>query len=267
MQTTTTSRIKQLFAKQQAYIAYLTAGDGGIKHTLAAALALIEGGVNLLEIGVPFSDPIADGPVIQQAAARALSVGTTLTEVLWLIRAIRKHSDIPIILFSYLNPILAALPSQFLNAAKQAGVDGLLLVDCPLEESASMQQACEQQTLDLIYVITPATSVARLQFIERQAQGFLYYACRKGTTGVREGLPDDFEQKMKLIKSTVQLPVVVGFGISNHRMATAVLQHADGVVIGSLFVKALAEGMPPAHLTTLARTIYCGDSSHELISS
>jgi tryptophan synthase alpha chain len=249
------SAIERLFANNKAFIAYLTAGDGGIQRTLDAALALIEGGVNMLEIGMPFSDPVADGPIIQRAASRSLAAGTTLQDILWLTKEIRKHSDIPLILFSYFNPILSALQSNFLNDAKNAGIDGLLLVDCPLEESQTVHQKCMQNEIALIYVITPSTALDRVKRIDQYAQRFLYYACRKGTTGVRNALPDDFQQKIELIKAIAHLSVVVGFGISNQEMADCVLEHADGVVVGSLFVKALEDGGSPSILSTLARDI------------
>lgn len=250
------SRIKQLFAQQKAYVGYLTAGDGGIENTLVAARALIAGGVNLLEIGVPFSDPIADGPVIQRASVRALANGTTLIDILSLVKKIREQSDTPIILFSYLNPILAAMHhDDFLLQAKSAGVDGLLLVDCPLEESENIQQQCAQHQLALIYVITPSTPVARLKKINQLAQGFLYYVCRKGTTGIQDQLPADFTEKMQVIKSCVQLPVVVGFGIATTKMFQSVLQYADGVAVGSLFVKAIEDKMPSTDLSQLVRNL------------
>ncbi len=258
----TNARIKTLFKNHKAFIAYLTAGDGGIQRTLDAAMALIKGGVNMLEIGMPFSDPVADGPVIQRAAARSLATGTTLEDVLWLTKEIRKLSSIPLILFSYYNPILSVLESNFMSKAKTAGLDGLLLVDCPLEESQSIRDQCNQNELDLIHVVTPSTTLARLEKINQHAQGFLYYACRKGTTGVRNTLPDDFSQQIESIKTVVHCPIVVGFGISNQEMAKSVLEHADGVVVGSLFVKALEEGAHPSTLTTLARDI----CSHTLLS-
>lgn len=250
------SRIKNVFMHDQARIAYLTAGDGGIERTLNAALALIEGGVNMLEIGIPFSDPVADGPIIQRASARSLAQGTTLKDVLFLIHAIRERSNIPLVLFSYLNPILAALPFGFLKQAKIAGIDALLLVDCPLEESEPIYEQCIQQDLSLIYIITPNTSITRMHKINHYARGFLYYACRKGTTGLSNALPDDFAEKIQTIKSNIALPVVVGFGISNQEMAAQVLEHADGVVVGSLFVKALEENIHPSELATIARKIF-----------
>lgn len=249
------SRIKRLFQNNKAFIGYLTAGDGGMQHTLNAAMALVEGGVNLLEIGMPFSDPVADGPVIQRAALRSLSNGTTLQDILWLTKEIRKRSDIPLVLFSYLNPVLSGLKSNFLQNAKAVGIDGLLLVDCPLEESDLIRQQCLDNTIALIYVITPTTTLSRIKKIEQYGEGFLYYACRNGTTGMQNALPDDFVQKIQLIKTTVHLPVVVGFGISNQEMANRVLKYADGVVVGSLFVKALEDGASPSELLTIARNI------------
>ena len=249
-------RIEASFVRNKAFVAYLTAGDGGIKRTLDAALALIEGGVNLLEIGVPFSDPIADGPVIQRAAQRALESGTTLRDVLWLTEQIRKQSDIPLVLFSYLNPVLSAFNTSFFHDAKQVGIDGVLIVDCPIEESSEVHSRCIEQGIAPIYVITPSTPLPRIRKIDQQGAGFLYYACRKGTTGVRSSLPHDFAETMQRIKSNVHLPVVTGFGISTHEAASEVLRYADGVVVGSLFVKALEDGMPPEELTRLAQLIY-----------
>lgn len=248
--------IETLFAKEKAHIAYLTAGDGGIKRTLAAAIALIQGGVNMLEIGMPFSDPIADGPIIQRAAARSLLAGTTRQDVLWLAKEIRKFSDIPLILFSYYNPILSALHTNFLTEAKLAGIDGILLVDCPLEESHRMREACLNNDISLIYVITPSTPLARIRQIGDHASGFLYYACRSGTTGMKSSLPDHLNENIKAIKSVVNLPVVVGFGISNQKMVNDALNEADGIVVGSLFVSALESEEDPSHLTPLARRLF-----------
>lgn len=231
------------------FVGYITAGDGGIQKTLEYALALIEGGITMLEIGVPFSDPIADGPVIQRAMTRALKSNTTLKDILYLTQEIRKHSDIPLILFSYLNPLLAAQNTNFFTQAKLAGIDNILIVDCPMEESNLLHD------LDCIYVITPNTSPERIKTLDKSGNGFLYYACRKGTTGIKAELPDDFAEKIKLIKSHAQLPVVAGFGISTREMASKVLEHADGFVVGSLFVKAIEDGMTPDELSRLAKSL------------
>ncbi|MFI4955287.1 MAG: tryptophan synthase subunit alpha [Gammaproteobacteria bacterium] len=249
------NRIQNAFKNTQPYIGYLMAGDGGIDKTLQAALALIAGGVNMLEIGVPFSDPIADGPVIQRAAQRALVAGTTLDDVLDLVKKLRQHTDIPLILFSYLNPIYAALNRDIFAKAKLAGIDGVLIVDCPLEEAKIYYDACIAQKIDPIYVISPVTPKERIAAIDHQGKGFLYYACRKGTTGVRNELPSDFAEKLAEIKNVAHLPVAVGFGISQPEMVKQVLQHADGFVVGSLFVKALEDGLSMEELTKLAASL------------
>lgn len=248
-------RIENSFKKSKLLIGYLTAGDGGIERTLEAAIALIRGGVNMLEIGVPFSDPIADGPVIQRAAARALKANTTLDDILWLAKQIREKSEIPLILFSYLNPILAVMETDFFKQASLAGIDGALLVDCPLEESESFRKQCLDEHLAPIFVIAPSTSITRIKKLDQSGKGFLYYACRNGTTGIRTGLPEDFAEKMTAIQSAVHLPVVTGFGISQQNTAKEVLKYAQGVVVGSLFVKALEDGATPSELTKLALSI------------
>lgn len=248
-------RIAASFARSKAFVAYLTAGDGGMQRTLDAAMALIEAGVTLLEIGVPFSDPLADGPVIQRAAARALAAGTTLPAILDLVAEIRSRSDIPLILFTYMNPIFRVIHADFFQKAQQAGVDGILLVDCPLEEMGLILQPCKTQHIAPIFVASPTTSVARIQQLDQHGEGFLYYACRKGTTGVRENLPDDFANKMTILQMHTTLPVVAGFGIGSREVAAQVLHYADGVVVGSLFVKALEDGLTPIELQHLARQI------------
>ncbi|HEV2614634.1 MAG TPA: tryptophan synthase subunit alpha [Gammaproteobacteria bacterium] len=235
--------------KEKHFVGYITAGDGGIKKSLDYALALINGGITMLEIGVPFSDPIADGPVIQRAMTRALKSNTTLKDIIYLTKEIRKHSNIPLILFSYLNPLLSVQNTDFFKEAKLAGINGVLIVDCPMEAAQL------NHDLEPIYVITPNTSISRIQELDKSGKGFLYYACRKGTTGIKAGLPDDFVEKIQLIKSHATLPVVTGFGISTREMAEKVLEHADGFVVGSLFVKAIEDGMTPAELTCLAKSL------------
>ena len=251
-------KLSELFQREKAHVAYLTAGDGGVERTIEAALALIEGGVNLLELGIPFSDPIADGPVIQQASARALQAGITMCEVLYVASEIRKKSAIPIILFSYYNPILAALDQfqgNFLAEAKRAGVDGFLIVDLPWEESYLLQARMAVDDLTLISVITTSTSLERIIAIDQKSQGFLYYVCRAGTTGAKTSLPIDFSKKIKKIKSVVHLPVVIGFGISDEVTVQRVLQYADGVVIGSFFVQAVAQGLNSQSLKIIAQRL------------
>ena len=244
-------RIDHLFSCQKAFIGYLTAGDGGINRTFDAAMSLIEGGVNLLEIGVPFSEPVADGPVIQRAMARALSTGTKMADVLSLIEKIRQHSAIPIVLFSYLNPILVQTEKDFFKDAQRVGVDGILLVDCPFEESILLREKILECQMAPIYVISPSTPVDRIKLLTQQGKGFLYYACRKGTTGVKSTLPVDFSNQVRQIKQHINLPLVVGFGISTREMAKKVLREADGVVIGSRIIDAMEKGVSSTELTHL----------------
>lgn len=226
------SRISQAFDHQQPFIGYLTAGDA----TKERFLSLIEMGATILEIGIPFSDPVADGPVIQKAMERALLAGTTADSVLELVAAIRKESEVAIVLFTYLNPIQRDLEG-FLRRAKQAGVDGILVIDLPLEESLTYRQVCQEVGLLPISVIAPSTPPARIGAICAVAKGFIYYACRKGTTGARNVLPDDLEKKVEEIRRYTSLPIAVGFGISNRETAEAVLNIADGFVVGSHLVE------------------------------
>jgi tryptophan synthase alpha chain len=248
------SHIQKTLEKQPGFVGYLTAGDGGLSRSKEAMLALIRGGVNVLEVGVPFSDPVADGATIEAAAERALKLGTSLEDVLQLIRELREETDIPIILFSYYNPILQA-GKDFYRRAREAGVDGFLMVDLPIEESDSYCQFCEDAKLDPVFLISPSTPIDRIKSIQAKSKGMLYYVCRSGTTGVKDSLPDDFKQRLSEIKAVSKLPVVAGFGISNRKMAEAVLAYADGFVVGSLFVNAVAEGKTPEALEALAASI------------
>lgn len=248
--------IQNTFTKQRNnFISYITAADGGLDYTLDVAKALIDNGVDLLEIGVPFTDPIADGPVIQQAMQRALTNNISLFDILDLCRAIKKYASIPIVLFSYYNPIYALRNQQFYQQASAAGVDGLLIVDLPLNEAHVHHQHCIQANLTPIYVITPNTELSRLKAIDQHSHGFLYYACRKGTTGIKNQLPDDFPERMAFIKENVNNPVIAGFGISNATDARTVLEYADGFVVGSYFVKAIAEGATAAQVGQLAKQL------------
>lgn len=250
------STISAVFKKGPAYVGYITAGDGGMERSLQSMLALVAGGVDILEVGMPFSDPVADGPTIQAAAARSLSANTTLAMVLKLIADFRQHSNVPIIFFSYYNPIFAAMQNEdFFKQAREAGVDGLLVVDVPLEEVGEYYQQATDNAIDPILLLSPSTPVDRIKKIAAAGKGMLYYACRKGTTGVKNDLPADLTERLAQIKSQTQLPIAVGFGIADCERAEAVLQHADGFVVGSRFVQAIADGISPDELTLLAQSI------------
>jgi tryptophan synthase alpha chain len=229
------------------YIGYLCA-DEGIDEM---ALALVKGGVDYLEIGIPFSDPIADGPVIQEASSKALLRGMTPRKVLEIVRKIRQKTSVPILLFTYLNPLLSAGDS-YLEEAFLAGVTGILVVDLPFESSEEHLKKCRKIGLDTVFVIAPSTSDERMEKIAKASTGFIYYACRKGTTGVRTGLPEDLERNIARLRKVSSLPIAVGFGIGSREDAESVLKVADAVVVGSKFVRAVLDGATPHDLTQVA---------------
>lgn len=226
------SRISKAFANHNAFIGYLTAGDATKKDFLE----LVSIGVNVLEVGIPFSDPVADGPVIQKAMQRALEKGANGMSALKIVQEIRKESEVAILIFTYFNPIQKNL-GLFLRKAKEAGADGILIVDLPLEEASEYCKLCDEIDLDPIFVIAPSTPPHRIEKIAKSGKGFLYYACRKGTTGARSDLPADLSTKIAEIRSKSTLPIAVGFGIANRKAADEVLKIADGFVVGSHFVE------------------------------
>lgn len=240
------------FQKKQPFIGFVTAGDGGLDYCVSCCLNLIAGGVDILEIGFPFSDPVADGPVIQASSQRALDLNVNKTTMIELARRLREHTDIPLIAFGYFNPFLKSGP-EFLTELKTAGFDGVLIVDLPYSDP--YYSYVENAGLNPIFVIAPSTDAARLENITKKAQGFLYYACRKGTTGARSQLPDDFVQHVTRIRNISSLPIVVGFGIADRSSARQVLDLADGFVVGSPFVKQMQDMAEPAALKKLAEEI------------
>lgn len=245
------SLLKSVFEKKAAFVGYLTGGDGGIQFSVEAGLALLEGGVDILELGVPFSDPVADGPTIQKACQRALQCRTTPDSILEIASQIKRHSpSAPLVLFSYFNPVLQGGES-FLKSAKKAGLDGMLLLDLPFNHSFYNIHT----ELDPILVASPSIPSSRLEQIVQKGRGFIYYACQKGTTGIRAALPDDLTLQIQRIKKLTQTPVVVGFGISNRESAANAIQHANGFVVGSAFVKMIEEGATPDQLRKTAMSI------------
>ncbi len=235
------SAIADIFKNKKAFVAYLTAGDGGFAKSLSVMRAYAESGVDIIEVGVPFSDPLADGPVIQAAAMRSIEGGFTLSDVLKLIKTFKQDYSTPIILFGYLIQIFQTGSLEaFFAKAKSAGVDGSLIVDLPLEESQVYHQACIKANVDPIYLIAPSTPDERVSQIAKRAKGMLYYACRKGVTGVRDRLPPELKERVASIKAISDVPVVVGFGIADRHMAQSVLAIADGFVVGSLLVDTAA---------------------------
>ena len=207
-----------------------------------------------MEIGIPFSDPIADGPTIQQAMKDALSRGTTPQDTLKVIKAIRLKSQVPIVLFSYANPLLAA-GNDFLESIKEAGCNGILIIDLPIKDPLGISLACQRANLEQIIVVSPSTSLERMQSFSLLNSGFVYYACRKGVTGARKNLPEDLPNKMTQLRKVFSIPIAVGFGISNHSHASDVLKIANGFVVGSAFVQAIDKGASTEELTQLAKKI------------
>lgn len=222
------------------FIAYLCAGDPDWETSLQACRVLIEEGVDMIELGVPFSDPMADGLTNQLAAQRALDAGMTGEKVFALSKAIREFSDIPLVIYTYYNLVNAPGERNYVKAAKEAGIDGILTLDLPPEEAASMTEACREVGMKTIFIVAPTTPPERVSLISQTATGFLYYVSRTGVTGERADLAADLADKMAMIKKNTHLPVVIGFGISNPEQVRIVGGLADGVVVGSALVNCLA---------------------------
>jgi tryptophan synthase alpha chain len=227
--------------KEKALIVYLTAGDPSLSVTKKLILGLEKAGVDILEIGVPFSDPTADGPVIQAASQRALKAGMTLEGVLNLVTEVRKVSEIPIVLFGYFNPIFAYGVQKFAGAARRAGVDGVLVVDLPYEEAKELRIYTDAVGIDFISLIAPTTDGKRLKKITAQASGFLYYISITGITGTAAPKIENIKTEVKKIRKITNLPIAVGFGISKPQQASEIGRFADGVVIGSAVVRLIDE--------------------------
>lgn len=244
-----------IFTQKKAFIAYLTAGHPDLDYTVEAACTLVQNGVDILEIGVPFSDPIADGPSIQAAMTTALSKQFSLNDIFNSIAQIKKRMPVPIVLFSYLNPILTMGFKKVCREAKNVGVDALLIVDLPLEESKDYFHYCQEFDLAPICLLSPSTSLERAERISENSKGFLYYVCQQGTTGMRKRLPAAYASQMQALKLKIKQPIVAGFGISNQTMAAEAIALADGFVVGSAFVQAINDGASITELGKLATII------------
>jgi tryptophan synthase alpha chain len=255
------TRIQALFERTQkegraALIAYVTAGDPSPERTPEIVAALQRGGVDLIELGVPFSDPIADGPVIQRAAARALAAGTTVPKVLDIARRIRKASEtpeIPILLFTYLNPVLRYGLDKLAHDAKAAGIDGCLLTDVSVEEAEPYVAAMRAAELDTIFLAAPTSTERRLKLVAQYSTGFVYLVSRTGVTGEQVALSDSLAPLIDKMRGVTKLPLAAGFGISTPDQAGAVAKMADGVVVGSAIVRQIEKD--PAGLESLARSL------------
>jgi tryptophan synthase alpha chain len=245
-------RIANAFAKARsegrgAFVAYLTMGYPGIEASERAADEAIAGGADVLELGVPFSDPFADGGVIRSAAYEALRNGTTLDDVIALAKRLRaRHPETGLVLFSYYNPIFSKGVDAFAEAAADAGIDAVLVVDLPLEERDELLSAIRPRDIGFVPLIAPNTPLERVKASEEGiGDAFLYIITVKGTTGARTELPSDLAGRLDAIRSIAKLPIAAGFGISTRAQANEVSRHADGFVVGSALVKCLAEGRTP----------------------
>ena len=245
----------KVFSNKKAFIGYVSAGQNGLDYTYDAACALVKGGVDILEIGLAFSDPLADGPTIQAAMTEALTHNYSYKDILATVKKIKENCQIPLVLFSYLNPLLNNGFKENLQAAKEAGVDGVLIVDLPLEFSNEYFASCKEFGLEPVLLISPSTSDERVRAIASHSNSFLYYVCRNGTTGVRSGFPDGFAAKMKHLQTLTDVPVVCGFGIGNREMAAEALNHAAGFVTASAFISASNKGSTPDELGQIAKEI------------
>ena len=246
------SRIQATFAqlrqdRRAALIPFVTAGDPSPRQAVAVMHALVEGGADLIELGVPFSDPMADGPVIQRSSERALAHGVSLRDVLGYVADFRRtNARTPVVLMGYANPIERMGIEAFVGSARAAGVDGVLIVDYPPEESGAWLSALEGTGIDPIFLLSPTSSEARIERVARVARGYIYYVSLKGVTGASHIDTSDVEAMIGRIRAHTQIPVGVGFGIRDGATARRVGEIADAVVIGSRIVQALADAPPEA---------------------
>jgi tryptophan synthase alpha chain len=242
----TSSRIANLFdtRKRQgrkAFIAYITAGDPSPTVTASLIKALERGGADLIELGVPFSDPIADGPVIQRASDRALRVGMNVARVLETVRQIRRESEIPLLLFSYLNPLLRYGFEQLAKDASECGIDGVLLTDLCIEEAAQPVASLRAKGLDTVFLAAPTSTERRLRLVAEHSSGFIYLVSRAGITGEQNSLSDAAAPLAARMRGFTDLPLAIGFGVSTPEQVADVARIADGVVVGSALVRCIEE--------------------------
>lgn len=261
-------RIAQAFArtrreKRAAFVAYLCAGDPDFDTSLAACRAVIDAGADVLELGVPFSDPLADGLTNQLAAQRALDGGMTAARVFELVKRLREKSQVPIVFYTYYNLIFSNGVENYVRAAKEAGADGLLTLDLPPEEADELLAACAKHDLKTVFIVAPTTPAGRLGRIGKAATGFIYYVSREGVTGVRDQVAANIPEAVARIRQHTALPIAVGFGISTREQVRQAARVADGVVVGSALVNVIRDNLDnraglPARLRIVAAELVAG---------
>ncbi len=234
------SRIREAFDNKKAFIAFLTAGDPDFETSVKNFRAVAEAGADLIEVGIPFSDPIAEGPVIQEADIRALSAGMTVNRVFDLVTEVRKTVKTPMVFMTYANPVFHYGLDAFFERAAAVGIDGIIIPDVPFEESKEFADVADKYGLDFISMIAP-TSEARIRDIAAKARGFIYVVSSMGVTGVRSEITTDLEGIISAIKEVTDVPAAIGFGISTPDQARKMSAYADGVIVGSAMVRIIAE--------------------------
>lgn len=235
-------RFKTLKAlKKKAFIAYITAGDPDLATTMRLALALEGSGVDIIELGIPFSDPLADGPTIQAASQRALKKKVTLAKIFRMSGALRGKTGIPLVFMTYFNPVLRYGVERFFKSAKTNGIDGVIIPDLPFEEAKDVVALGRKHKVATIFLVAPTSSKERIKKIEKASSGFIYYVSLTGVTGARAKLPPEVIYNVKRVKAMTRKPVAVGFGISNAAQAKDIAKVADGVIVGSAIVKIIGD--------------------------
>lgn len=234
------SNIRKAFENKKAFIPFITCGDPDMETTEKAIRAMVENGADLIELGIPFSDPTAEGPVIQEANIRALSAGTTTDKVFELVKRLRKDITVPLVFMTYVNVVFSYGAERFISTCKQAGIDGIILPDLPYEEKEDFLPICKQYDVDLISLIAP-TSDKRIAMIAKEADGFIYLVSSLGVTGVRNEIKSDLSSIVKVIRENTDTPCAIGFGISTPEQAEKMSSIADGAIVGSAIIKILAQ--------------------------
>ncbi|MBC7660537.1 MAG: tryptophan synthase subunit alpha [Chitinophagaceae bacterium] len=259
------SRLKKtietrLKASQKCFVAYLTAGDPGLETTPILVHALVRGGADIIELGIPFSDPLADGPVNQRAAERALLKGVSLSQILDNVPKIRDLCpQTPLVIFSYMNPIFAMGFEAFAKKAQAVGIDGVLVVDLPPEESLEYRAILNAHGLDTIFLASPTSDENRLRLVDECSSGFVYYVSRTGVTGAQAQISTSLQNELAFVQKTIKNPVMVGFGVSNAQQAKEISGRAQGVIIGSAIVSIIENSKQAAkELEDFARSIRNG---------
>jgi len=228
-------------AGRPGLVTYVTAGDPDLPRSAAILAAVDRGGADIIEVGVPFSDPMADGPVIQRATERALAAGTTLRHVLELVESVKPRIRAPLVLFTYANPVMRLGVAEFAHEARRVGVDGVLVLDLPIEEAGELHTALDANELDTIFLLSPTTTIERIRRAAALGRGFLYAISRLGVTGARETLADGAQSLVGRIRGETTLPIALGFGISRPEHVAEVGRSADAAVVGSALVSVIAE--------------------------